>query len=185
MSQLENNQVPVEVDWREQLAAHSPWLRSVVYSRLGEPQAVDDVMQEIALALVEKPPTGVQVQKTAPYLYRMAVRQALLFRRKSGRRHRKLNNYAEHAASNSTASYDPLEILLADERQQLIRQAIGSLNPRDSEILLMKYTTQSSYRQIAQLLGVSESAVETRLHRARKRMRTALAALQVIENVNP
>ena len=38
-----------------------------------------------------------------------------------------------------------------------------------------------SYQQIADHLGVSHSAVESRLHRARKRMRAELAAMEVIE----
>ncbi len=180
MSVPEENSV---IDWREMLMTHASWLRTVVYSRLGTPHEVDDVMQEIALALIEKPPENVEPQKVAPYLYRMAVRQSLLWRRKSGRRRKKIDRYAGLCEADSPRDYDPLEMLLADERRVLIRQALSSLNHRDAEILLMKYTMKSSYREIASLLGVSESAVETRLHRARKRMRTALAALEVVESV--
>ena len=51
----------------------------------------------------------------------------------------------------------------------------------DGEILLLKYTEDWSYRQLAAHLGISESAVEARLHRARQRLRSELAALEVIE----
>ena len=53
---------------------------------------------------------------------------------------------------------------------------------RDSEILLLKYAEDWNYVQIADRLGVSHSAVETRLHRARARLRDALAELQVVES---
>jgi RNA polymerase sigma-70 factor (ECF subfamily) len=76
---------------------------------------------------------------------------------------------------------DPLEWLLARERREQIRQAIRELAPRDAEILLLKYTENWNYHQIAAHLGVSHSAVEARLHRARRRLREELAALNVIE----
>ena len=73
---------------------------------------------------------------------------------------------------------DPLGWLLADERQRLVREALGRLGARDSEILLLKYTEGWSYVEIAGRLGISEAAVETRLHRARGRLRRELSALE-------
>ncbi|MFH1268527.1 MAG: sigma-70 region 4 domain-containing protein, partial [Planctomycetota bacterium] len=62
-----------------------------------------------------------------------------------------------------------------------VRTALERLPGRDAEILLLKYTEDWSYRELAERLGISRSAVQARLHRARKRMRTELAALEVIE----
>ena len=53
--------------------------------------------------------------------------------------------------------------------------------PRDAEILLLKYTEEWSYRELAVHLGVSESAVEARLHRARGRLRAAMISTHAIE----
>ncbi|HEY2826609.1 MAG TPA: sigma-70 family RNA polymerase sigma factor, partial [Pirellulales bacterium] len=68
-----------------------------------------------------------------------------------------------------------------DERQVLVRQALARLQSRDAEILMLKYTEDWNYRQLAERLGISHSAVETRLHRARARLRIELIALNVIE----
>ena len=76
---------------------------------------------------------------------------------------------------------DPLEWLVTAERQRLIRAALERLARRDAEILLLKYTEDWSYRDLAVHLGISESAVEARLHRARTRLRVELATLNVIE----
>ena len=76
---------------------------------------------------------------------------------------------------------DPLSWLLADERQQLVRVALERLPRRDAEILLLKYTEDWAYQQIAEHLGVGHSAVELRLHRARTRLRRELAVLQLTE----
>src|SRR5580658_5645112 len=42
------------IDWPAVLVAHDRWLRTVVYARVGEPQAVDEVMQEVSLAAVRQ-----------------------------------------------------------------------------------------------------------------------------------
>ena len=70
--------------------------------------------------------------------------------------------------------------LLAQERRNHVRQALGQMPHRDAELLLLKYTENWSYKQIAERLGVSESAVETRLHRARQRLRNTLAELEKV-----
>jgi RNA polymerase sigma-70 factor (ECF subfamily) len=46
---------------------------------------------------------------------------------------------------------------------------------------LLKYAQNWSYHEIAEHLGISHSAVESRLHRARRKLRNELAAMQVIE----
>jgi len=78
---------------------------------------------------------------------------------------------------------DALDWLLLDERRQLVRQALRRLPPRDAEILLLKYTEDWSYHQIAAHLGIGHSAVEARLHRAREKLRNELSALNVAETV--
>jgi RNA polymerase sigma-70 factor (ECF subfamily) len=76
---------------------------------------------------------------------------------------------------NDTRETDPLDWLLADERRALVRRSLASLPKRDAEILLLKYTEDWSYQELAEHLGLSTSAVEARLHRARQKMRRALA----------
>lgn len=172
-----------KIDWAAALAEHGRWLRTVIGARLGEPQAVEEVMQEVSLAAVEQRWPLTDPAKVAPWLYRLAVTQSLLYRRKLGRRRKLANRYAERfrPTEEDSREQDPLGWLLAEERRGQIRQAMARLRRRDAEMLLLKYTEGWSYRQLGEHLGISESAVEARLHRARKRLRTELAALNVVE----
>ena len=172
------------IDWDATFAEHFGWLRSVVAARIGEPQAVDDVMQEVAKAAVvsgQRAPLADQ-SKVAPWLYRIAVRQALLYRRSCGRRRRLVRNFAErtdpHESDNRVP--DPLSWMLAQERSAQFRDAMDEMPDRDREVLMLKYEHGWSYREIADHLDISMSAVETRLHRARKRLRDKLAHKQVV-----
>ncbi len=164
------------VDWQQALREHNRWLRSIVYARLHEPQAVDDVMQNVALAAVRQAAPIRDPSKVAPWLYRLAVRETLQYRRRRGRQKRLVDRYARRVSPVLSSQHepDPLDWLLQDERTQLVRRALARLTPRDAEILLLKYSEDWNYHQIAEHLGISHSAVETRLFRARKRLRAEL-----------
>jgi RNA polymerase sigma-70 factor (ECF subfamily) len=171
------------IDWTAALAKHERWLRTVIGARVGEPQAVDEVMQEVSLAAVRDRAPITDRGKIAPWLYQLAVRQSLLYRRKMGRRRKLVGQYADRfrPTEEDPRAADPLDWLLAEERQRLVRQAMARLVPRDSEILLLKYIEGWSYHELAEHMGVSHSAAEARLHRARAHLREQLAKLNVIE----
>ena len=170
-------------DWADLLTRHHRWLRTVVAARLGERQAVDEVLQEVSLAaLASRGPADPAT--VAGWLYRLAIHKTLIWRRTVGRRRKHVDRYAEQVRAergDGTTTGDPLGWLLLDERAALIRQAVGRLPPRDAEILLLKYTENWSCRDLAAHLGRTESAIEARLHRARQKLRLALTAAQVIE----
>src|SRR5215472_11514466 len=96
----------VTIDWAAALAIHDRWLRTAVLARLGERQAVDEVMQEFALgALAQRAPLG-DPAKVGPWLYRIAVRRTLLYRRQRGRQHKLIGRYAgvQAAAGDNAAA---------------------------------------------------------------------------------
>lgn len=167
------------IDWQAALAAHRHWLRTVVLARTGERQAVDEVLQEVAAAAVQFGARLRDPAKLAPWLYRLAVVTALQYRRRHGRRRKLVERYAARFEPTEldTREPDPLDWLVAEEQRTLVRQALACLPRRDAEILLLKYTENWSYRQLADHLGLTTSAVEARLHRARAKMRRQLALL--------
>ena len=167
------------IDWSSELERHRSWMRSVVLARVWEKDAVEEVLQDVALAAVSsKAPPGT-AERVAPWLYKIAVRQSLLYRRRQGRQPKLIDAYTELRGAQGFQDADPLDWLLAEERQALVRHSFARLHHRDREMLLLKYTQQWSYEQIAQHLGVSHSAVESRLHRARQRLRHELTQNQI------
>lgn len=167
------------IDWGAVLAQHDRWLRAVVLARVREPQAVEEVMQEVALAAVRQATPLHDRSKVAPWLYRLAVLQSLLYRRKCFRQKKLRAQYTQQWEGDNgrTEQTDPLAWLIAKERERALAEALQRLSPRDAEILLLKYTQQWNYHQIAEHLGISHAAVEARLHRARARLRRELVAL--------
>lgn len=162
------------IDWDAELRKHARWLRAVVFARVGEPQAVDEVLQEVALEAVRQKAPIHDPAKVSQWLYRLAVLQSLLYRRRQGRRRKLLERYRQTVGDSGGTAGDPLEWLLRGERMKLVREALASLPARDAEVLLMKYAEDLSYEQIAERLGISFSAAQARLHRARNRLRSEM-----------
>jgi RNA polymerase sigma-70 factor (ECF subfamily) len=73
---------------------------------------------------------------------------------------------------NSASS--PSARLLAAELRDRVRAALEALEPRDREVLVLRYLEQLSTKEIAAVLGISEAAVKTRHRRALERLRRRL-----------
>ncbi|MCA9119484.1 MAG: hypothetical protein H6822_05405 [Planctomycetaceae bacterium] len=56
-----------------------------MYARLLDREAVNDAIQNVALAALRQASPLLDASKIAPWLYRLAIRQVVLFRRKFGR----------------------------------------------------------------------------------------------------
>lgn len=178
------------IDWPLALQTHRPWLMRVLVSRMGDPHAAEDAMQEISLAVVKGnriingqsnapsnapsngQPLPSQQDKVAPWLYRLAVRQAVDFHR---RRHRKHVVQTMPELDLVSSEAPPLQCLVGREQQEQFEAAFNTLPPPCREILSLKYTQKWSYQQMADHLGIPIRTVEHRLHKARTELRKKLS----------
>jgi RNA polymerase sigma-70 factor (ECF subfamily) len=167
---------PASVDWPSELAAHAPWLRAVIASQGVERSAVEDVFQEVAAAAIEQRSPLADATKARGWLYRLAVIQAARHRRRWARRRRHEAKFAQELErSAGDEDHDiPVVWLLSEERRELLRAALARLPQGDAELLRLKYFESRSYRDLAVQLKISEKAVDSRLHRARQRLRSEL-----------
>src|SRR5688572_30240728 len=98
------------IDWGRCLMEHAEWLRQVILARTGEPQAVDEVWQQVALAAVTQRSPLADPAKIAPWLHRLAVVLSARYRRQQGRSRRALAAAAIQS-SNCAAAGDPITLL--------------------------------------------------------------------------
>ncbi len=167
----------------EAFPEHQAWLRTTLLSRLGCAHEVEEVLQEVAIAAATQSAKREPVERVAPWLYRVAIRQVMLFRRKAGRRKRLIENAARFSSTNETCGQtrEPIEWLISLERQSEVRRAMSSMAERDRQLLMLKYVDGLSYGEIAQRIGVTASSVQSRLHRARAQLRAKLLSVEKID----
>ena len=174
-NQPANNGLHKAIDWGGCLAEHERWIRAVILARTGEPQAVDEVWQEVSLAAIEQRSALADCEKAPAWLHRLAVIRSIRYRRQCARQRKRLVRFAAESNGHASTADDPFQWLLGKERQELVRRALRQMAGRDVEILMLKYHERWSYRRIAELLQISESAVDARVFRARERLRKQLA----------
>lgn len=180
------------------LRHHEPWLRKVLRCRINDTHAVDDLFQEIAVAVFRqveirdhaqrakgtstrhdrsslKKTLPENPEKVGPWLYRVAIRQTINFHRKQSR---KSQPQIVSDLVVPSRSPEPLDWMLNQESDQTLARCIEQLNHWDREILMLKFTEQWSYQQLADHLGISVRAVEHRLLKARNKLRELLVSAQ-------
>lgn len=66
------------------------------------------------------------------------------------------------------------QTLLGNETRTLVREAVEKLPDKLKSVLVLKEYADLNYKQIAEILRISESNVKVRVHRARKIMESML-----------
>jgi len=69
---------------------------------------------------------------------------------------------------------NPEEAALVAEESRFIEDSLHALSERERSVLIMKYTLDMSYAEIAETTGDSESAVDSLLMRAKRKLKREL-----------
>ncbi len=69
----------------------------------------------------------------------------------------------------------PLEIIERQETRQTLKGAINRLPVRERQVVILRYTTDLTFGEIAQVLATNENTVKTLFQRGKARLRTYLA----------
>jgi RNA polymerase sigma-70 factor (ECF subfamily) len=165
--------------FRSWLAGHSAAILKVARSYAQTPDDVHDLSQEILLQLWRSLPQFNGEASALTWCYRVALNTALSWRRNEGRRRVRRQPLGE--VNNVPApGPDGAEQTAQRELVERLYVAIRQLSATDSALVLL-YLDDLSYRQIADVLGISENHVGVKLNRARK----ALAQLLHEESDEP
>lgn len=163
------------IDWPQTLTDNCRWLHSVIYARLNDRQATEDVYQEICWSVLNKKPIET-ITNPAAWLYRVAVRHASNYCRTESRIRKRNQIYAETKSNTINENWsNPQSWIFAQEQTELVAAALSQLKTSERQVLYLKYNEDWNCKQIGEVIGVSETTVQTRLLRARKKLRRILA----------
>lgn len=124
-----------------------------------------DLAQEILLQAWQSLPKFEQRSSAATWFYRLALNTAMNWKRKdTPRRDRQLPLLDVHVVATQS---DTVEQAQHRETVELLYKAIQRLPKADAALVLL-YLDDLSYREMAEVLGISESNVGVKLNRAKK-----------------
>lgn len=153
---------------------HEGWVRNVVYATLGNPSAVDDVVQNVWTKVWQQIGTLVDPDRWRSWLYRLAKNAAIDVGLKNSRqRRRQLTGEAARAIAPDAT--EPARVLMGAEAHRRMLAAIRGLPEIYREPFVLRHMQDWSYAQIGEAMTMPVDTVETRLVRARRLLRAALA----------
>ena len=160
---------------------HAPRIFHLAKRMLGNDADAEDVTQDVLVQVIRKLDTFRGDAQLGTWLHRVTVNAALAFRQKRATRQKHETHDADtdmlEAPDGPVNRWNvgPDEPVLAAEQAAMIEGAIGNLPGPFREVYVLADVEGLPNQEIAELLGLSIPAVKSRLHRARLRMRDALA----------
>lgn len=133
-------------------------------ARMTRRDDAEDLLHDAWIGIAER---QAEVENPAALLARSAANRGLDAYRRERRIGATLVTDAA-VAVEAIADLRPLqdEMLIVRHRLERLRGGVAQLNPRTREIFLMHRLESRKYREIAQDLGISQSAVEKHIARA-------------------
>ena len=157
-----------EQRFRQCLADHANVMWKVVRAFAATPPDQEDLLQEIALQIWRSLPTFRGEAKASTWIYRVAFNTALVWKRGEKRRHAKLEKFFELNVVPEVSLEHPAATR-DEEMVQRLYVAIRQLPMLDASLALM-HLDGLSYRDMSEVLGITESNVGVRLNRVRKQL---------------
>jgi RNA polymerase sigma-70 factor, ECF subfamily len=154
------------------LNAHQGIIHRIARAYALRPADRQDLVQDIVFQLWRAYPAYRRESSATTWVYRIALNTAITVLRRRTRRpvFERLERETEPRGEASAAPPEPTQAAA-------LHAAIRELNGVD-RALIMCYLEDISYKRIAQILGISEANVGTRLTRLRARLQARLAPLE-------
>jgi RNA polymerase sigma-70 factor (ECF subfamily) len=131
-----------------------------------------DLAQEIAAQLWRAYPGYDPARSFTTWMYRIALNVAISSVRNRRQREQLTEPLESQHADVADASQFNHE---ADERVHALERFIAQLDPLNRALLLL-YLEERSYREIADILGITETNVATKIGRLKQRIRQDIAS---------
>jgi RNA polymerase sigma-70 factor (ECF subfamily) len=140
-----------------------------------------DLLQATLMQIVRRVGSFRGDSSFSTWLFRVTANEALMMMR-SQRRHRarlvvglELEELGSLPAANDSAGAQQADVSAeASERDAGVRRALAELPAEYRDVVALHYTQDLGLHEIAARLATTESAVRSRLHRARSRLREIL-----------
>jgi RNA polymerase sigma factor (sigma-70 family) len=151
------------------IEAHRGIVHKVVRAYCWAEQDREDLVQDILAQLWRAFPAYDAARPFSTWMYRIALNVAISWVRGHAPRHRATVPFELEIHDVGAEGLDAVSV----ERLRALLTAIRELAPLDRALVVL-YLDDQSHRDIAAVLGISESNVATKLHRLRQRLRRRL-----------
>jgi RNA polymerase sigma factor (sigma-70 family) len=140
-----------------------------IYHRVGHPADAEDITALVFMKALESL-HSYQPRRAgfAPWLFRI-TRNAVVDHYR-----RRRPQAAFEALEREAGSDDPVTDVLDGERREELHSLVGYLSDEQREVVLMRYSADLSFTEIATILNKNEPAIRMLLHRGLRKLKMVL-----------
>ncbi|HYN89830.1 MAG TPA: RNA polymerase sigma factor [Ardenticatenaceae bacterium] len=174
---LSTDRPNAETSLQHILAAERPRLLRLCTALTGDPDAAEDVVQEVSIEAWRHAGQLRNPDAVGAWLSGIARNVAARWWRARGRQPTTLDQPLEDLTFALPAG-DDFDLEMAVERDELatlLDRALALLPPEMCDLLVRSYLRESPHAAIAEQLGISANAVAVRLHRGKLALRRLLS----------
>ncbi|MEZ4699987.1 MAG: sigma-70 family RNA polymerase sigma factor [Rhodothermales bacterium] len=162
-----------EAAYKALVQKYSKALTMHIQRLVRKPEEVDDLVQESFIKAFSALESYSIEYAFSTWLYKIATNHAIDYLRK-----RKLKTYSIDKPRDTKegaveyelpdATYRPDRHIVADQRRQLIQEAIDALPEKYHRVIVMRHQQEKSYEEIARELDLPLGTVKAHIFRARE-----------------
>lgn len=160
--------IKLETEFIKTITEHRGILVKVCRMYCNDPLDSEDLFQEMVLQLWKSYPKYNGSAKISTWMYRIALNTAITRLRKNSRRPLTSGLTDKHLELS-----DPVSRRMDMEYEQELQQAINSLNRFDRALMLL-YLEEKSYKEMAEIMDLSESNIGVKIGRIKQKLKLKL-----------
>ncbi len=165
------------------LSRHERAIFNFIYRMIRDREKAQDLLQETFLRVIKNKQRYIPKARFTTWLYTIARNQCIdAFRKAKHRRHASLDQpYRGEPGGRSLMdklpgkSEDALQRKEAQEITLRIEEALTHLSSEQREVFVMRQFRNLRFREIAEIVGVSENTIKSRMRYALEHLRLQLA----------
>jgi RNA polymerase sigma-70 factor, ECF subfamily len=153
-------------------ARHHVRIYRFVLRLMRDEMAAEDVISEVFLDVWRQASRFEGRSAVSTWLIAIARFKALSVLRK--RREAELDDETAHSIEDT--SDDPERVVQKQDKGEKLRECLTALSPEHREIIDLVYYHEKSVQEVAQIVGIPENTVKTRMFYARKKLAELVAS---------
>jgi RNA polymerase sigma-70 factor (ECF subfamily) len=148
---------------------YHPRLTRFLMNMLRRPQLAEEALNDTMMVVWKRPEAFNGTSKVSTWIFAIAYRTALKAR----------SRYDEpvedhEAETRASGEIGPEAQLGRRQVQEVLMSAMGRLSPEHRAVVDLTYFHEAGYREIAEILDCPVGTVKTRMHHARRYLKTML-----------
>ena len=158
--------------YSEIVRCYSTSIANLSYKLAGEKLEVDEVVQEVLVQLYLSLPRFRFGSKLSTYVYRITVNTVAKKLKKLGRVQR-MSDFTENT-NTQLHQHSIEENIVNNDRQNELHKALEQLKYEQRTALTLFYYEELSYKEIADVMGISLAKTESLIFRAKQNLKKML-----------